>query len=357
VTTVAVPPLPLLPAAIAARHAEAHARLAAALGAADPLVHSLFVFQQHRLLLESLANAQPTFSTTPLLFPAPRSFLSTVLERRVRACAAAVRHVDSRIAMFRMGRLERTVDSSTPTALHALFESSNPMDRETNPGLLRATPVNWVPETNPFVHAEGPDCPPLVDAAIDMAVRAPAPAVARAGWLTFTLLSIHPFVDGNGRTSRMLFHAIAADDLAVGLDWGIAEQWSLRRAAYIDALQLGQKVGSYKPEQLDALPFMTFSAHVSADGADLCRERLRMLAEEHRSLMSAGLAGEAAQVLLAVRLQRVATLGQLDRLGHAGEALIAIVEAMVRHGVLRWAPRHAGWRTAEHPDPVGLVAA
>jgi hypothetical protein len=357
VSAVAVPPLPPLPPALVARHADAHARLAAELAAADPLVHSLFVFQQHRLLLESLANAQPTSSTTPMLFPAPRAFLSTALERRVRACAAAVRHVDSRIAMFRLGRIERTVDSSTPMALHALFESSNPMDRETNPGLLRATPVNWVPETNPFVHAEGPDCPPLVDAAIDMAIRAPAPAVARAAWLTFTLLSIHPFVDGNGRTSRMMFHAIAADDLAVGLDWGIAEQWSLRREAYIGALQHGQRVGSYVPERLDALPFMTFSAELSAAGAGLCCERLRLLTEQHRALVSGGLAGDAAQVLLAVRLNRIATLGQLDRLGHDGEALVAIVEAMVRHRALRWAPRHAGWRTVEHADPIGLVAA
>ena len=192
-------------------------------------VHALFVFQQQRLLVEALANTQPTVSNQPLLFPAPRAFLSTMLQRRVGACAAAVRHVDSRIAMCRMGRVEHAADLSTPLALHALLESSNPMDRETNPGLLRATPVNWEPETNPFVHAEGPDCPPLVDASIDMATRAPAPAVARAGWLTFTLLSIHPFVDGNGHTSRMMFHAIAADDLAIGLDWGIAGPWWFHR--------------------------------------------------------------------------------------------------------------------------------
>ena len=259
--------------------------------------------------------------------------------------------------MFQRGLVEHIVAPSTPMALHALFESSNPMDRETNPGMLRATPVNWVPETNPFVHAEGPDCPPLVDAAIDMATRAPAPAVARAGWLTFTLLSIHPFVDGNGRTSRMMFHAVAADDLAVGLDWGIAEQWSLRRSLYIDALQRGQQVGSYVPERLDALPFMTFSAEASADGADLCRERLRVLSDEHSSLVAGGLGKDAAQVLLAVRLQRVATLRQLERLGHDDEALVAIVESLVHRNLLHWRSRHAGWRTADHPDPIGLVAA
>ena len=156
-TSAGVPPMPPLPAALVARHAAAHARLAADLDAADPRVHALFVFQQQRLLVEALANTQPTVSNQPLLFPAPRAFLSTMLQRRVGACAAAVRHVDSRIAMCRMGRVEHAADLSTPLALHALLESSNPMDRETNPGLLRATPVNWEPETNPFVHAEGPD--------------------------------------------------------------------------------------------------------------------------------------------------------------------------------------------------------
>lgn len=356
-STVGIPALPPLPAQLLARHADAHLGLATALDSAEPAVRALFVFHQHRILLESLANTQPTWSGSPLLFPAPRAFLSTVLERRMRACAAAVRHVDSRIAMVRQGLVEQPVAPSTPLALHALLESSNPMDRETNPGMLRATPTSWVPETNPFVHAEGPECPPLVDAAIDMATRAPAPAVARAGWLTFTLLSIHPFVDGNGRTSRMVFHAVAADDLSLGLDWGIAEQWSLRREAYIDALKQGQRVGSYVPDRLDALPFMTFSAHASADGADLCRQRLQVLAAEHRSLLSSGLSEEAAQVQLAVRLQRIATLAQLERLGLAAERLVDVVEALVGSGALRWAPRHAGWRTAEHPDPIGLVAA
>ena len=82
-----------------------------------------------------------------------------------------------------------------------------------------------------------------------------------------------------------------------------------------------------------------------------------MLTDEHRALVAGGLVADAAQLLLAVRLQRIATLGQLDRLGHDGETRVAIVEALVRGGLLRWVPRHAGWRTADHPDPIGLVPA
>jgi hypothetical protein len=197
----------------------------------------------------------------------------------------------------------------------------------------------------------------LVEAAVDLAVRAPAPAVARAGWLTFTMLSIHPFVDGNGRTSRMLFHAVAGAELPLGFDWGIAEQWALHRDAYIEALQEGQRVGAYEPARLDPLPFMHLSARASAAGARLCTERARRLGAEVAELVDRGASVDAATVLVGVRLQRIATLGQLARLGLPDERLVEVVEALLAGGALRWAPRHAGWRTAEHPDPIGLVAA
>jgi hypothetical protein len=170
------------------------------------------------------------------------------------------------------------------------------------------------------------------------------------------VLSIHPFVDGNGRTSRMLFHAIAGEDLGTGLDWGVAEQWSQRRPDYIDALQQGQRVGTYAPDRLDPLPFMVFSAGASTHGALLCRERLVQLDAQLAEARAAGLPDHAAMVVIAVRLQRIATLRQLERLGLPGERLVEVVEALVHAGALRWAPRHAGWRTAEHPDPIGLVA-
>lgn len=350
-----VPRLPQLDDLVAS-HTSAHRRLADELRAAAPHVQSLFRFVQRRLVIESLANAQPTLVSDPaIVFPTPRSFLGLMLQRRMIAISTALRHIDARRTMRLEGLVEHVVVPSTPFALHALLEASNPSERETNPGMLRATPTNWVPEVNPFVHAPGPECAELVDAAIDMAGRAPAAAVARAGWLTFTLLSIHPFVDGNGRTSRMLFHAIAADELELGFDWGIAEQWSLQRVGYIDALKTGQRVGYYDPDRLDPQPFMRFSAEASTAGARLCAERVRLLQSEHRELVSRGFDPDAAMLLMAVRLNRIGTLGELGRLGLDDVRVTEIVEALTRRGILAWVPRHAGWRTMEHPDPLGLA--
>lgn len=354
--TLDVPALPPLPDDVLADHAAAHGQLDTALDSEAPAVRALFRLLQHRIVVESLANAQPVLSGVPLLFPAPRTFLAGRLERRMSAVAAAVRHVDARGTMLAGGLVDRVIDASTPVALHALIESSNPTGRETNPGMLRATPTGWIPDVNPFVHAEGPECPRLVAAAIDLAVRAPAPAVARAGWLTFTMLSIHPFVDGNGRTSRVLFHAIAGTDLRLGFDWGIAEQWTLFRDEYVTTLQEGQRVGAYVPAELDAMPFMTFSARASTAGARLCTERVRLLATEFAAVTAAGADADVATVLVAVRLQRIATLRQLERLGLDDDRLVAVVEALVGAGRLRWVARHAGWRTAEHPDAIGLAA-
>lgn len=355
--TLDVPTLPPLPDEVLAGHAGAHAELTAALGDEPPQVSAVFRFLQHRIVVESLANAQPVLAEVPLLFPAPRTFLGERLERRMGAVATAIRHIDARGTMLASGLVEQIIDATTPVALHALIESSNPAGRETNPGMLRATPTGWIPDVNPFVHADGPACPGLVAAAIDLAVRAPAPAIARAGWLTFTMLSIHPFVDGNGRTSRVLFHAITATELPLGFDWGIAEQWTLFREDYVRTLQEGQRIGAYLPDRLDPLPFMIHSARASAAGARLCTERVRQLAAEVAATTADGTHPDAALVVAAVRLQRLATTGQLARLGLAPERLVEVVEALVAAGRLRWVPRHAGWRTAEHPDAIGLSAA
>jgi prophage maintenance system killer protein len=300
-----------------------------------------------------------------LLRPPPRAFLTRTQQLRLLGAHAAFRHLDSRVAMRRQGMVPTVVCETTPIALHALFEGVAPSGRETNPGMYRTTPTSWRPEANAFAHPDSEECAALVAEAISTANAADAPAFVRAAWLTFTMLCIHPFVDGNGRTSRALYLGLAAEDLELGIDWGIIEQWSVARAHYVEALQAGQQLECYDAARLDAAPFVEFSTEASIVGAELCRDRLELFEAELVGLQQLGLSTDAATVLVAVRAAIDASLGQLVRtdfpagstgLGLSGEALDAAIAELLERGAVRWVERPDSRRTMFDDATHALIA-
>jgi len=342
------------------RHRSAHASLAAAHRSAAADARTAFAFLQHRLLVESLAYVQPVLvrPLEQLLRPPPRAFLTRTQQLRLMGAGAAFRHLDSRVTMFRAGWVPSVVHATTPIALHALLEGSIPSGRETNAGMMRVTPTSWRPEANAFEHPPADACEQLVAEAIGVAngTGTGASAGGRAAWLTFTLLSIHPFVDGNGRTSRALFLGVAAEDLELGVDWGIVEQWSVARYHYVEALQAGQRADRYDGDLIDAAPFVEFSAEASIVGADLCRQRLEMFEAELVGLHQLGLSAAAALVLVAVRTDVFLGTDDLGPLGlHAAEIDAAIDELGAR-GLVSWAQRPASRRTMAATSSHGLVS-
>ncbi len=351
-----IPALPPLDPEVLAEHDTAHAELAGELDQLGP-ARPLFTFLQRRLVIEALANLQPTLAAPgdPLAFPAPRAWLSLPQQHRQEGAEAAFRYVDSRVAMVR-GALEPSVlVAHSPHVLHALTEGPQPSGKETNAGMVRRTTTAWRPEANAFVHPPAEACDELLDAALDLARRAPAPAVARGAWLTFTVLSIHPFVDGNGRVARLLFQAVASEGLAVGIDWGAMEQWSRDRWGYVRALQAGQQLPAYDPDRLDPLPFMEFAAASSTLGARICAARLRALAERHDRLVTQGMSMRPALVTDAVTLSRGATLDELAGLGIPAGELTEVVNRLVATQVLGWEPRPHSRRTRSQPGAHHLV--
>jgi hypothetical protein len=354
---VIVPLLPPLEPEVVVAHERAHDHLASAFRSAERSAQRLFVMVQRRIVVESLAYVQPVSANADqqLIIPPPRAFLSRSKQRRMQGADAAFRHLDSRSAMRQLGSIAAVLHRTTPVVLHALLEGPAPSDRETNPGMLRVTPTSWKPEASSYIHPPAAVVPELVDASVRFVLEAPAPACVRASWLTFTMLSIHPFVDGNGRTSRALAMAVMADELALGIDWGLLEQWSVRRWAYIEALQAGQAIPEYDPLTLDPRPFIEFSTTMSIDGAVLCLQRLQFIGHLVDDAGRRGLSGDHALVYVAVQLLDHASMFELESLGLSAVEVTEIVDGLARSGLVRWAARPPSRRTADDPDRHALV--
>ena len=251
---------------------------------------------------------------------------------------------------------DRWYETNVPVADRLFERHLKTIEKETNPGMFRSMATSWLPEINGFAHPPATMVEELVEAALHMANHADAPACARAAWLTFTMLAIHPFVDGNGRTSRALYMAVLAPSLPLGIDWAALEQWSVWRDDYIYALQAGQDMEHYDPTKMTAAPFITFATRASIAGADLCKDRLEFIATYVEARVRDGLPRPHAIVLTTVSMWGIATLAELAECVLPAADIDEIVGQLLTGGKLRWIPRPHSRRTFDRPEPFGLIA-
>jgi hypothetical protein len=304
-TTHELPPIPVAPERVLVAHEAAHDRWAATIAGADPVVSTLFGHLQMRLLIESAANVTPIVPVTGHApFPPRRRMLAPVHLDRLAGCRMGVRHLDVRATMRRSGHIGPLFDAETPMVVNALVESAQPADRETNPGLPRATPSNFDPSESSFLPPPSDSVRALLLDATEVVNAAPVPPIVRAAWYAVTLFAVHPFVDGNGRTTRLLFHAALGDGLPIGFDWATIEQWSVHRRAYVDAIKRTQVGATYRGPSIDASWFLEFAVASSIAGAELCVERVELLDRFVDRCRVAGMSDEMLLVYGAIAVDR-----------------------------------------------------
>lgn len=139
----------------------------------------------------------------------------------------------------------RQSEPVTPDYLVALQQVAvtNPLDRADAfrahqnwlrngmPGVLGVTYVPPPPEMLPALMA------PILALANDAA--SPVDVLVRASLVSFAFVMAHPFMDGNGRLSRFLFHKVACSDarLASGLVLPVSVAMKRHEHEYLQALQ------------------------------------------------------------------------------------------------------------------------
>lgn len=204
-------------------------------------------------------------------------------------------------------------------------------------GTIRREPV-WVgsptggPETATFV-------PPLGDAMRraledweDYLARPPrAPVLVRAAMLHYQFLTIHPFVDGNGRVGRMLVQLLLHGEgrLTAPLLY-ISAYFADRRREYFDRLQAVRERGEI---QHWLQFFLTAVAAQAEDGVERA-QRLLDLRERYRRELT-GTRSRISEVVELIFENPVITAGQVRlALGVSTQGALNLIRSLEQRGWL-----------------------
>jgi len=294
-TPVALPVIPALPSALVAQWITAHNANADALAEMPSSLAAHVQEWQSEHAMEGLSGIAASVSGAVdlPLFPSRRAFLSDHDRARLAGCRAGLDHVEVRITLTREHRVDRLLEPETPFVLHALVEGPDTTGDVSNPGLLRVNDTRFAMRQSTYSLPD-PDAARQLLAAFTARLaeegneregtEREGTDLAVAAWAIFTFLAIHPFVDGNGRTARLLYLLLASRRLRAP-DLGALEMLTLDRQGYIAALADAYNVTEHwDPAALDATAFTRLVATWSLRGADVYRQRI----------VSAGAAGSVA---------------------------------------------------------------
>lgn len=330
-----LPPLIPLSDGAVERSEVAHASLATALEESEEHVRALFRVVQRRLILEAAATAGPIWAKrdSPVIV-ARRRMLSNTHRVRLSGVDDAIRHLDTRVTMVELGMLDHVICAETPYVINAYAEGRQPGGTETNAGSIRTSSLTFLDHQADYLPPVPEDCREMLSAAVEVVRSAPVAPITAAAWIALSMFAIHPFLDGNGRTARLLFHATHSMSLPGRVDWGSIEMWALDRRLYISELQrsyLGVSKGEL--DLIDPVPFSNFAVKSSIEGAERCRIKLAALGHTYARL-SDRIDPDAALVGTFVWSERNVRYSELKELPLDPIEARSIANDLVTEGVL-----------------------
>lgn len=162
------------------------------------------------------------------------------------------------------------------------------------------------------------------------------PLLVKIGLAHSQFETIHPFLDGNGRSGRLLITFLLCEGNILSKPVLYLSHWFKRhRSTYYDLLQATRDRGAYE-EWLEF--FLTGVAEVSAEATQTAR-RILALREQHRTTITEQLgrtAGNGHRILEHLYDHPIVGVNEIrDLIGTTYPAANQITERLVKAGILR----------------------